>query len=106
MLRLARTVHHTSHDRHLELLDSRIALPPLRHLLTDVALDVLGHVLEERRCRASASWARRDLRREAAEPERLENLLSDEHFFGAVAIRLRRQRHADRVPDPLGQKNR
>ena len=79
----------------------RDALAPDRHLLAQVRLDVLRHVLEERRRRAAASRARRHLRREAAQPERLEDLLRDEHFFGAVAVRLRRERDADRVADAL-----
>ena len=56
-----------------------------RHLLADVGLDVLGHLLEERRRRAPAAGARRHLRREAAEAQRLEDLLRDLHLLGAVA---------------------
>ena len=56
--------------------------------------------------RAAAAGARRHLRREAAQPERLQNLLRDEHFLRAIAAGPRRQRNADRVADALAAGSR
>src|SRR3989441_13170274 len=61
--------------------------------------------LEERRRRAPAARAGGHLRREAPQPERLEHLLRDLHFLGAIAARPRRERHTDRVADPLLQQD-
>src|SRR5690606_19504666 len=85
VLRLARAVDHAAHDRDAQLLHARVAHAPLRQALPDVALDLLGHLLEERAGRPAAARARRDLRREAADLERLEDLLRDAHLFRAVA---------------------
>src|SRR5215210_3768211 len=97
MLRLARPVDDATHDRDAHRLDTRVPQPPLGHSLTDVTLDVLGHVLEECRRGPSATGTRGDLRRKAAKPERLQDLLRDRNFFGAVTVRARRQRNANRV---------
>ena len=71
----------------LHLLDARVSRPPHRHLLAQVGLDVLRHLLEEGGRRAPAARACRHLRREAAQPQRLQDLLRDEHLLGAVAVR-------------------
>ncbi len=71
-----------------------------------IRLNVLGHVLKERRCRAAASWTRRHLRRERAQPKGLKDLLRNVHFFGAIAARARRQRHTNRVANTLSEQNR
>ena len=85
VLALARAVHDAAHHRHLHLLHAGVALAPHRHLLVDVALDLLRQLLEERAGRAAAAGARRDLRREVAEAQRLQDLLRDPHLFGPVA---------------------
>src|SRR5690606_2885075 len=105
VLRLARAVDDAAHDRDAQLLDARVARAPLRHALADVALDLLGHLLEERAGRAAAARAGRDLRREAADLERLEDLLRDADLFRAVAAGPRRERDADRVADALVQQH-
>jgi hypothetical protein len=64
---------------------------PLRHALGNVALDVFGHVLEERRRRAAAARTRRDLWREAPQPERLKDLLGHGDFLGPISARPRCQ---------------
>src|SRR6185436_3381526 len=62
--------------------------------------------LKEGRRRAAAPRTRRDLRRETAQPERLKDLLRDEDLFGAVAVRLWRERYANGVADALGEQDR
>src|SRR5690606_22430617 len=97
VLGLARAVHHTPHDRDPHLLHARVAHAPLGHALPDVALDLLGHLLEERARGPAAARARRDLRLEAPQPQRLEDLLRHAHLFRTVAAGLRRERDTDRV---------
>ena len=89
VLRLARAVHDAAHDRDLHLLDAGVALAPHRHLLAQVVLDLLGHLLEEGAGGAAAAGAAGHLRREAAQAERLEDLLRDLDLLGAVAARRR-----------------
>ena len=101
VLRLAGPVHDAAHHGDAQLLDARVALAPDGHLLAKVGLNVLGHVLKERRGRSAATGTRGHLRREAAQPERLKDLLRDEHLFGAIAVRTRRQRNANRVANSL-----
>src|SRR5690606_6524403 len=105
VLRLARAVDHAAHDRDAQLLHARVARPPVGHALADVALDLLGHLLEERAGRPAAARAGRDLRRDAADLERLEDLLRDTHLFRAVAAGPRRERDADRVANALVQQH-
>ena len=76
-LRLARAVDDAAHDRDPQLLGAGMRLAPDRHLLLDVALDLLGHLLEERRGRPAAAGAGADLRQERAQAHRLEDLLGD-----------------------------
>src|SRR5690606_13147195 len=76
-----------------------VLFAPRRHARTNVVADVLGHLLEERACRATAAGAAGDLRRKAPELERLQDLLRDEHLFGAIAAGSRCQRDTDRVAD-------
>jgi len=38
--------------------------------------------------------------------ERLQDLLGDVNFLGSIAAGTWSERDADRIPDPLGQKNR
>ncbi len=101
MLGLAGAVHDAAHDRDPERLGALIALAPAGHLGLEVPLDLLRHLLEEGRRRAPAAGAGGDLRREDAEPERLEDLLGDLDLLGPVAAGPRREGHADRVADPF-----
>ena len=55
--------------------------------------------------RPSASGTRTHERREGAQAHGLQDLLRDDHFARAVAVRLRRQRDADRVADALLQQH-
>src|SRR5947209_17114307 len=84
-LRLARPVHDAPHDRDPQRFDAGVARSPPRHLLPEVGLDLLGHLLKEGGGGATAAGARRHLGREAAQAERLEDLLRDLHLLGAVA---------------------
>ena len=61
--------------------------------------------LEKRRRGASAPWAGGDLGNEAAQAERLQDLLSDHDFLGSVAAGARRERDADGVADAFGQED-
>ena len=65
VLRFTRTVHHASHNGNVHCLDTGACGLPHRHLFAKVGLDILGHVLEERRRRTPAPGARGDLRRKA-----------------------------------------
>ena len=98
-------VHHAAHDRHPQLLDAGPLLPPQRHPLAQVVLDLLRHLLEEGAGGAAAAGAGGDLRGEAPETERLEDLLRHLHLFGPVAAGRRRQGHADGVADALLQQD-
>ena len=70
-------VDDAAHDRDAHLLDARMRLAPDRHPVLQVALDLLGHLLEERRGRPAAARAGADLRQERAQAHRLEDLLGD-----------------------------
>src|SRR5215470_3526592 len=105
VLALARTVDDTPHYRDVQLLDACILQFPHRHLLAEVGLDLLRHLLEERGGCAAAAGARRDLRDEVAKAHGLEDLLGDLHFFGPVAARLGGERDADGVADTILQQN-
>ena len=106
VLRFAGAVDDAAHDGELELFDAGIFLAPLGHGGAQVALNLLGELLEIRARRAAAAGAARDLRHEAADRERLQNLLRGLHFFRAVAVGLGRQAHADRVADAGEQQRR
>ncbi len=75
----------------------------MRHLLAQVALDLLGHLLKEGAGGAAAAGTRGDLRGEAANAHRLQNLLRDRDLFGAIAVRRGRERDANGVADAFLQ---
>ena len=106
MLGFAGAVDDAAHDGELEFFDTGIKLAPFGHRRAQVALDLLGELLEIRARRAAATGTTRDLRHEAADRERLQNLLRGLDFFGAVAVGLRRQRDANRVADAREQQRR
>src|SRR5205814_2707335 len=56
--------------------------------------------------RAAAAGAGRDLREKRPQPERLKDLLGDLDLALAGRARLRRQRDADGVADPLVEEDR
>ena len=64
VLRFAGAVDDAAHDRDAHVLDARVFRRPDGHLLAQVGLDLLGHVLEERRGRPAAAGTGRYLRRE------------------------------------------
>ena len=99
-------VHHAAHDGDPHLLDAGTLRTPDRHLLPQVALDVLRHVLEEGAGGAAAAGAAGHLRREASQLQGLQDLLRHPHLLGAVAARRRRQGHANRVADALLEQHR
>src|SRR5215468_5029667 len=105
VLALARTVDDASHHRDVQLLDACVLRFPHRHLLTEIALDLLRHLLEERGGRAPAAGARRDLRDEVAKAHGLEDLLGDLHLFGPITARLGRERDADGVANAVLEQN-
>ena len=88
------------------VLGARVRLAPDRHLVLEVALDLLGHLLEERRGRPAAAGAGRHLGQERAQPERLEDLLGDLDLALARRAGLGRERDPDRVADPLVEQDR
>jgi hypothetical protein len=63
-------------------------------------------VLKKGRGRAAATRTGRDLWSEAPKPERLQDLLSNEHFFGTVAVGAGRQRDTNRVANAFREENR
>src|SRR5207253_7128641 len=99
-------VHDATHDRAAEILDAGMRLAPLGHSVLEVALDLLGHLLEERRRSPAAAGTRGDLRQERPQAERLEDLLADLDLALAGRARLGRQGDADRVADPLVEEDR
>src|SRR6266852_7983966 len=99
VLALAGAVDHAAHHRHLELFHARVLGLPHRHLVAEISLDLLRHLLEEGRRRASATGAGRHLREEAPQSHGLEDLLGDQDLFRAITARLGREGDADRVAD-------
>src|ERR1035441_2870889 len=85
VLGFARPVDHAAHDGQLEFFDAGVPLAPLGHGYAQVALNLLGQLLEVSARRASATGTTGDLRHEAADSERLQNLLRGQHFLRAVA---------------------
>src|SRR5205823_1919852 len=78
---------------------------PHRHLFAQVRLNLLRHLLKESAGSAAASWTSGDLRSEAANSERLQNLLCDAHFLAAIAAGRGSKRDADSVADTFLQKH-
>ena len=76
-----------------------------RHLGAQISLDVVGELLEECARGAPAARACDDQRRERAQAHGLQDFLRDDDFARAVAVRLGRQRNADRVADALLQQH-
>src|SRR5579862_6526690 len=105
-LRLAGSVDDAAHDRQRHRLDALVRRLPLRHLVADVALDLLGELLERAARRAPAAGTRGDAGRKRSEAERLQQLARGVHLFASIAARPRRQRDADRVADALVQQDR
>src|SRR6476659_5375297 len=103
MFGFAGAIHYATHHSNFQLFDPRILVSPDRHAGAEVALNLLRHFLEESACSASATGTGRNLRSEAANPQRLQNLLADKNFFSAVAVGGRRERHANGIPDTLLQ---
>src|ERR1700737_30815 len=94
-------VHHTSHHRHFHLFHPGMLDPPDRHLVAEVILNLLRHLLKERAGGAPATGTAGDLGSEAAKTKRLENLLRDPDLLAAIAARLRREGDPDGVADSL-----
>ena len=105
MLRFPGSVDDATHHRDLHFFHARVLLFPHRHLGAQIVLDLVGHVLEEGAGSASATGAGGHLRGEAAQFQRLQHLLADEHFFGTIAVRKRGQRGANRVADTFLQEH-
>src|SRR5579871_167993 len=105
MFGFAGPIDHATHHSNFKLFDTWILVFPDRHAGTEIALNLFSHLLEESAGRASASGAGGDLRSEAANPKRLQNLLADKNFFSAVAVGGRCERYADGVPDAFLQKH-
>src|SRR6185437_4111284 len=99
MFGFAGAVDDAAHDGELELFDAGVLLLPLRHLLDEVALDAFGEFLEVGGSGAAAAGATGDLRHEAADGERLQDLLRAADLFGAVAAGGGRERDAYGVAD-------
>src|SRR5215207_2312425 len=105
MLRLPGPVDDTPHDGHAHLFDAGVTVAPCRHLLAEVVLNVLRHLLEEGGRGAPASGTGGHLRRKVAQSEGLKNLLRDLHLLGAITVRSRGERYANRVADAFGEQN-
>src|SRR6202023_3802991 len=78
-------VYDAAHHGYFHFFHASVAFFPDAHLLAQVGLDLLGHLLEESAGGATAAGAGGDLRSEAANAKRLQNLLRYADFFGAVA---------------------
>ena len=100
MLRFPGSVDDATHDGDLHHFNSRIDRFPGGHLLTQIALDLIGHVLEVSGSGAATARAGNDLRRKGANFKGLQDLLADEHFLSAVAIGQWSERSADRIANP------
>src|SRR5207247_271130 len=60
VLALAGAVDDAAHDRDLQLFHARVLRLPHRHLLAEVGLDLLGHLLEDARGSAPDVGSSRD----------------------------------------------
>src|SRR3954470_22399580 len=104
MLGLTGSVHDAAHYCNSHLLDAGMLESPDRHPLAEIILDLLSHLLKECARGAAAAGAGRYLRGEAAEPERLKNLLCDSHFLRPVSTGCRGERDPDGVADAVLKK--
>ena len=102
----ARAIHNAAHHGDFHGFNARVAFLPARHAFPQVRLDLIRHVLEECAGSPAATRARGNLRGEAADAERLQNLLAYDNFFGAIAIRQGRKRGADRIANTFLKQNR
>ena len=96
---LSGAIDDAAHDGELELLDARVLLLPLRHGGHQIGLDAFRQLLKVSRCSPAAAGAARHLGHEAADAERLQDLLAAADFFGAVAAGGGGQADADGVAD-------
>ncbi|MNT76954.1 hypothetical protein D3C72_2160190 [compost metagenome] len=96
-------INDATHDGDIERLDTRIFLTPDRHVLANIVLDILGKLLEDGGRGAPAAGTCRNDRNELTETHDLQQFLRHLHLAGAVAIRLRRQRNADRIANTMLQ---
>src|ERR1700722_13156214 len=103
VLGFARAVDDAAHHRDVEAFDAWIARLPFRHGVANEALDAGGKLLERGRGGAAAAGAGGNERHEGAQADSLQQFLRDLHFKRAVAVRLGRQRDADRVAYTLLQ---
>ena len=99
MLGFSGAVDDAAHDGQLEFFDAGVLLFPLGHGLDEVVLDALGELLKVGGGGAPAAGAARYLGHEAANGERLQNLLGAADFFGAVAAGGGGERDSDGVTD-------
>src|SRR5439155_10578086 len=95
VLGFAGTVDHASHHCNFHFFDAVVAALPYRHLLAQIGLNLLRHLLEESAGGASAAGTGSDLRRKAADSQGLKNLLRYPNFFAAVAVGRASQREVN-----------
>ena len=106
-LRLARTVDDAAHHGDVHRLprpDSVRATPA--SAARRYAWMLLGQFLEDRAGGAAAARTGGDHRRERAQAHGLQDFLRDDDLARAVAVRLGRERNADRVADAFLQQHR
>src|SRR5581483_4170735 len=103
MFRFAGAVYHAAHHRYFHLFHIRVTSLPHRHLFAQIRLNLFRYFLEEGAGGASAAGTGGYLRGEAANAERLEDLLCYANFFGAVAVRGRSQGDTNRIADAFLQ---
>src|SRR5579863_4002870 len=75
-----------AHHGHAHLFDPPMLFLPYRHLLPKISLDLVRHILKESAGGAPAAGAGRNLRSEAANSQRLQDLLRNDHFLSPVPI--------------------
>ena len=100
------TVHYAAHDSDLHLFHARIAARARQAFALAGSSESVGHVLEERAGGAAAARTRSHLRRESPQFERLQNLLTNNHLFSAIAVRQRSKRSSNRIADSFLQQHR
>src|SRR5690606_9288487 len=91
--------------RDTQLFNTWMIQAPLHHSIRQMPLDILGHLLEEGRGGASASWTRCDLWCEMSDAERLQDLLRSLHLLGAIAARPGSERDTNGVADSLTEQD-
>src|SRR5699024_6943789 len=95
------TIDHATHHSYLQGFYPRVLAPPYRQLLTQLALYLLGQLVEESAAGAPTPPASHDHRSGGAQAHGVENRLRNLHLVCANSPALRSQRNTYRIANTL-----